>query len=64
MFSKICSESIFRNTRNNIIPSNVFGKKAGTVLNCNGFHDPNTIPAIRNSQKYFSIIALIFICSY
>lgn len=61
MFSKICNESIFRNTKNSIIPSNIFGKKAGNILNGNGFHKPVKMPAIRNNQKYFSIKSLIFI---
>jgi hypothetical protein len=55
--------SIFRNTRNSIIPSKVLGMNAGNVLNDSGFHRPRPIPAIRNNQKYFSIKALILICN-
>lgn len=62
MFSSTCSESIFRNTKNSIIPSNILGKKAGIFLNGNGFHIPIKMPAIRNNQKYFSIKSLILIC--
>ena len=62
MFSKICSESIFRNTKNSIIPRSNFGRKAGINLKCIGFHKPINIPAIRNNQKCFSIKLLILIC--